>query len=187
MRQNRTRQIANMVLLLAVIAVGIGWERANRAGQPPPAWAQILLYPVVVLGYLLTQTELAQGCGWTALAARYRARSRPKGRSLLGQVTRIGKMNEGNITRLIVTDEGLFLHAIIFCRFGRPPLLIPWRDIGWVQEAKEIFFTVWDLDLGGITSIRIRRKAYERLKDFVPVPGTRPPRPLAGGPPPPIE
>jgi hypothetical protein len=174
-----------VVLVVAIIA--LVWERAHRAGQEPPTWVQILFYPVFVLGFFLTEAQRAQDSGWTELAARYRARSRPKGSSLSGQVTRIGKIYQGNTTRLIVTGEGLFLYPVIFFRFSRPPLLIPWRDIGWVQETKDLWFKVWEMDLGGITSIRIRRKAYERLKGFVPLPGTRPPRPLAGEPPPPIE
>jgi hypothetical protein len=88
---------------------------------------------------------------------------------------------------LIIAGEGLFLVPVIFFRFRRPALLIPWRDIGWVRACRELWFTVYELDLGGITSIRIRKKAYERMKRFVPAPGIGPTSTPPGTLPPPIE
>jgi len=180
-------KVARAFVVVSWVILAIAWERAYLARQEPPAWAQILFIPFFIAGLFLVDADLARESGWEALAARYRARSRPKGPSLAHQVTRIGKVSEGGITRLIIADEGLVLVPVIFFRFRRPALLIPWREIGWVRVFKELWFTVYELDLGGITSIRIRKKAYERIKNLVPAPGIGPPSPLPGTPPPPIE
>jgi hypothetical protein len=179
-------KIAAAVLAVAGIILGIGWERAFRTGAPPPAWALILFFPALVATFFLAQGALAQDNGWSALALKYRApRSRSHGRSFSRQVTRIGGIQEGGITCLVVADEGLFLCAVWLFRYRRPPLLIPWKEIAWVRESRDFPFRTWELDLGGITTIRIRRKAYEHLKSFVPAPSLA--RARAGQPPPPIE
>jgi hypothetical protein len=129
--------VVGAILFAAGIVLSIAWERAFRARTEPPPWVTILFFLVFVPGSLLSQAQVAHDNGWTALAARYRARIRPKGRSLGQQVTRFGKISEGGITRIIVAEEGLFLYAMPLFRFQRPPLLIPWREVSYRVKASD--------------------------------------------------
>ena len=141
-----------------------------------PNWmetAGVVLFPLYFVGlWLLVGTILAWKSGWSALAERYSASTRPSGTAIFGQVTKFGSVSEGNVTRIIVAQEGLFLEAILLFRFKRPALLIPWTMIGWVRQGKMLWWSFYELDLAGTTSIRITRKAYEALKEHIPVPQT---------------
>ena len=180
-------KVARAFVVVSAVLLVVAWERAYHTHREPPTWAVILFIPCFITGFLLSSTDVAYRNGWNALAERYRTKSRPKGPTLDHEVTRIGLIQEGGLTRLIVADEGLVLIAVPLFRIGRPALLIPWRDIGWVRERKELWSRVYELDLAGITTIRVRKKAYERMKNFVPAPGLGPPPPPPGTPPPPIE
>ena len=139
-----------------------------------PNWIEttaFVLFPLYFVGiWLLVGAVLAWMSGWSMLAERYTASTRPFGTPMTGQVTKIGSVSEGNVTRIIVAEEGLFLEAMLLFRFKRPALLIPWQMIGSVRQHKVLWWTFFDLELAGVTSIRIKRKGYEALKMHVPLP-----------------
>ena len=172
----------------------IAWNRAAMANQEPPRWAQVLFYPTFIGGLLLVQARLAWNSGWSALATRYRTHVRPNGRRFWRQVTRFGTVPEGGMTILTVSDSGLFLRPFPLFFFRRPPLLIPWREIGWVRERKTFpWGRDYELDLGGITTVQVRGKAFAAMQSLIPQlsagspPNAGRPQPPVGMPPPPIE
>jgi hypothetical protein len=55
-------------------------------------------------------------------------------------------------------------------RFKRPALLIPWGLISSVRQRKVLWWTLYELDLAGETSMQITEKAYEALKINLPIP-----------------
>jgi len=141
-----------------------------------PNWVEragAVLFLLYFLGmWFLIGAILAWKSGWSMLAERYRAITRPAGTAISGQVAKIGSVSETNVTRIVVAEQGLFLESMLLFRFKRPALMIPWAMIGSVRQRKVLWWAFYELDLAGMTSIRIGKKAYEELKTHVPVPQT---------------
>ena len=126
------------------------------------------LVPVIlVAGWLLVSTLFSFLSGWPALARRFRAASRPSGTRLTRHVARMGQAHENGITGLVVSDSGLYLWTAWPFRLLRPPLLIPWSAIHGARERPMLWWTSYEIDLAGVTWIRITPRAYEVIRPFL--------------------
>jgi hypothetical protein len=128
-------------------------------------------FPVFFIGmWLVVSIILSRVSGWASLAERYAASERPTGRPFRGQVSSIGPINENGVTSLIVTPQGLYLYTNPLFGFGRKPLSIPWRAVTYVSERKVLWWRAYKLDLGGITTIRVRERAFREIASYIAVP-----------------
>jgi hypothetical protein len=117
---------------------------------------------------------LARLSGWSALSAKFPCEVTPAGGRAIGQVVAIGAINERNVTWVIVSSSGLYLSAIWPFRFRRPPVLVPWRHVRYVSEQTFLWSRCYVVDLGNITTVRLKARAYELVAPFVkgPVPSS---------------
>jgi hypothetical protein len=128
-----------------------------------PDWLPYLL-PLAFVGlWLFVGWILSHVCGWAALAERFAANERPRGSRLHGQVVSMGPVSESGVTGMIVSSQGLYLCAIFLFRFGRRPLLLPWHAVAFVAEKKLLWWRSYDLDLGGLTTMRVKEKAFREI------------------------
>ncbi len=111
---------------------------------------------------------LAVLSGWPSLAKRFRTGLRPPGTPMRGQVSRIGLVTERNVTRLVVSDRGLYLWTLWPFRLLRPPLLIPWAAIRSVRERSVLWTATYVVDVGAPVEIALRKKAYDAIQPFLP-------------------
>lgn len=128
-----------------------------------PLWFPFLL----VGGWLLVGALLSGLSHWPELACRFPGVERPAGTTLRGQVVGIGLVNENNVTTLVVAPTGLYLSANVLFRFRRPPILLPWGEVRFVSERKVLWWRNYVLDLGGVTEIRIKARAFAALEPFL--------------------
>ncbi len=105
--------------------------------------------------------------GWPSLASQFPARETPAGVTLRGQVVGMGMVRENNVTSLVVSPEGLHLSALFLFRLGRPPALVPWSQVSYVSERKLLWWRDHLLDLGGLTTVRVRDRASELIKPYL--------------------
>jgi hypothetical protein len=120
--------------------------------------------PLLFAGiWLLVGMILSHVSGWASLAERYAATGRPAGHRLWGQVVSVGPVRENGITGVAVGSEGLYLFASPLFRFGRRRLLIPWRAVKYLSERKVLWWRSYKLDLDGITTVRVREKAFTEI------------------------
>ena len=115
---------------------------------------------------------LAVLSGWPSLAKRFRTGLRPPGTPMRGQVSRIGLVTERNVTRLVVSDRGLYLWTLWPFRLLRPPLLIPWAAVRSVRERSLLWTATYVVDIGAPVEIALRKKAYDAIQPFLS-PGAR--------------
>jgi hypothetical protein len=120
--------------------------------------------PAFFLGmWLLVGMILSHVSGWASLGERYAATGRPPWNRLWGQVVSVGLVNENGVTGLAAGPDGLFLFAKPLFRFGRRPLLIPWRAVTYISVRKILWWKSYKFDLGGVTTIRVREKAFGEI------------------------
>jgi hypothetical protein len=118
--------------------------------------------------WLLMSWLLAALSGWTLLARRYRhIGPRPTGPRLSGQIIGLGPVNETRVTRLVLADEGLYLERNPLFRFGQPAVLVPWTAVEYVSEGKFLWRRWRSLELGGMTTLRVKDEAYEALAPYL--------------------
>jgi hypothetical protein len=127
-----------------------------------------------VLLWLFVTGLLTLVSGWRRVAARFPAGDvPPEGESWWDQVSGFGLVRENLVTRVIVSPAGLHLSAMLPFRFGRPPILVPWDQVIWRSERRFLWAHDHKLDLGGLSSIRIKDKAYRAAAPYMT--GERPP------------
>ena len=128
-----------------------------------PLWFPFLF----VGGWLLVGALLGELSRWPELAYRFPGGQRPIGTTLSGQVVGMGFVSENNVTTLVVAPTGLYLSANVLFRFRRPPILVPWGEVRYVSERKILWWRNYVLDLGGVTQIRIKAKAFAALEPLL--------------------
>ena len=127
-----------------------------------------LWFPFAFVGmWLLVGAILSELSGWRRLADRFATGSRPEGKRLRRQVTGIGLTGENGVTGLILTPEGLYLYAHPLFRFRRPPVLVPWPEVRYVRERGMLWWRARVLDLGGITTVAVKKEAYEAIVPYI--------------------
>jgi hypothetical protein len=109
---------------------------------------------------------LAYVARWPALAARFPAPGPPQGTALPGQVTGIGLVRD-NVTTLHVSPQGLYMTPMILFRPGRKPVLVPWAQVKYVSPGISLWGRVYVLDLGGVTTLRVRENGYAAIHPWL--------------------
>ena len=133
---------------------------------PPPA--VIALFPVAFLGmWLGVGALLSELSGWSRLARTFPGGARPSGPRISGQVVGMGPVSENGVTSLIPAAEGLYLYSNPFFRFRRPPILVPWAEIHESGERGMLWWRSISLELGQITTLRVRPKAIPALAPYL--------------------
>ena len=99
---------------------------------------------------------LASLSGWPRLAGEFPGGEAPPGTRLRRMVIKFGVVGEQGVTVLIPTEKGLYLFAVFPFRFRRPPVLVPWKRIRHVTSHRFLWARALTLDLGDITTIRVR-------------------------------
>ena len=117
--------------------------------------------------WLLVCGILTELSGWPALARRFPGGPRPPAPRLRRQVLSFGVVSENGVTNLIVVPQGLYLFSNPFFRFRRAPILVPWAHVQGAGERGRLWWRVRVLELGGVTNIGVKRRAYEAIKPFI--------------------
>jgi hypothetical protein len=129
-----------------------------------PAFALLAALPLMVGFWFLVIGILASVSGWSALAEAFPAGPRPPGTVLRGQVLGLGRVRENNVTNLIETPEGLYLFPMALFSFRRPPALVPWRRIRYLEPHQVLWVRWHDVDLGGVATIRVKDAVLPALQ-----------------------
>jgi hypothetical protein len=149
----------------------------NESGDGAFPWFLLALLPLIPVGlvamWLLIGTVLAELSGWPGLARRYRAATAPEGAHLSGQVVSFGWCSERNVTRLVVSAEGLYLRPMILFRFRRPPLLVPWHDLAHESERRILGSRQYALKIGGTTTLWVKERAFQEIGPYLQNPPAR--------------
>jgi hypothetical protein len=137
------------------------------SNQAPPT-ILLVAFPIVFVGmWLFIAVLLSEVRGWSRLAREFPGGPRPAGRRLYRQVMGMGLVGENGVTTLIPTSEGLYLYSNFLFRFRRPPVFVPWRDIRNDGERGMRWWRNVVLELGGVTTLRIRAKAFPILEPYL--------------------
>ena len=133
----------------------------------PGVFAAIVVAGAVVgfvgLWFIVT-TLLATISGWTDLAATFPAASRPSGQTLRRLVLKVGAIGEKGATTLVPTPDGLYLESHPLFRFRRPAVFLPWNRIRFVELHRMLWQRSATLDLGGVTTMRVRDAVFPILR-----------------------
>lgn len=124
--------------------------------------------PFFAIGLWLTvSATLSQLSRWPELARRFPANGIPDTARLGGQVASVGGIGERNVTSLIIDAQGLYLFSNPLFRFRRPPILVPWPDVKYVSQKRTLGTSTYLVELGGVTTLRVREKAFNAMAPFV--------------------
>jgi hypothetical protein len=124
----------------------------------------MVLGPLIWTGVCVLLAYVAR---WPALAARFPAPGPPQGTPLHGQLTGMGLIRD-NVSTLHVSPQGLYMTAMILFRPGRRPVLVPWDQVKYVSPGISLWGRVYVLDLGGVTTIRVKEKGYQAIYPHLP-------------------
>ena len=119
--------------------------------------------------WLVVCAILSELSGWPRLARAFPGGARPPGKRIRGQVVGIGLVGENNVTGLIPTAEGLYIYSHPLFRFRRPPILVPWTEVHYDGERGALWWRSVGIDLGRITMLRLRPKAFPVLAPYLAV------------------
>ena len=120
--------------------------------------------PLFAIFWVLVTGLLASISGWPSLADTFPAGERPDVNALRRSVLKIGRIGENNVTTLRPTAQGLYMSVNPLFRFRRPPVLVPWNRIEPVSSHRMLWQRSTTLDLGGITTIRVRNRVLPVLR-----------------------
>ncbi len=87
-------------------------------------------------------------------------------KALRQSVLKVGPIGEKGVTMLRPTPQGLYMAAHALFRFRRPPVLVPWNRIRFVKWHRVLWQRSATLDLGGITSMRVRERVIPTLREY---------------------
>lgn len=122
---------------------------------------------VFVVMWLLVLLFFSKITGWSRLAEKYRATTKPESKLMQAVQVQWGSiMMAGNIYSIGCTREGMYLGVLFPFRVGHPPLLIPWRDIK-TSKVTGLFKPLVRLDFGNSISrpFEIYEKTARRIKE----------------------
>ena len=136
---------------------------------------------------------LARRSGWTKLAAAYGGKTRADSTPRRWQTVRLMPADQlyPYCMTIRLTIDGLYLVPSRLCRFGHPPLLVPWDDIEIFAVETYPADRLYDLKLAAEPTVKLRvgvkaaqyiRRAADNAQYFVdtPAPQVKPqPKPVA--------
>jgi hypothetical protein len=103
--------------------------------------SEVLIYLTPVAAWIgLACVLRSKMSGWSALAKKYTASTKPPGKQFKSQSARIGRLNYGSCLSLVVAEVGLYVSTSLWFRIGHPPLMIPWSEFSGVEEKKRLLF-----------------------------------------------
>jgi hypothetical protein len=114
--------------------------------------------------WLFVGALLSELSGWPELARAHPDQATERGHRLRGQVTAMGWVSENNVTTIEATPVGLRLTTMFLFRFRRPTLLVPWEQIRGVSGRRLLWARWYVLDLGGITTVSVKRRAWDVIR-----------------------
>ena len=138
-------------------------EPANGSALTALAAIGIAL-PLFVLFWILVTGVITSISGWPSLADEFPGGDRPEGQALRRSVLKIGPIGENGVTSLLPTPQGLYMSSNPLFRFRRAPVLIPWNRIEYVRSHRVLWQRSVTLDLGGITTMRVRDRVVPVLR-----------------------
>lgn len=114
--------------------------------------------------WVLVTGVIASISGWPDLADTFPGGERPQGQPLRRSVLKIGPVGENGVTTLRPSPQGLYMSSHPLFRFRRSPVLVPWSRIEYVKSHRLLWQRSVTLDLGGITTIRVRARVIPVLR-----------------------
>jgi hypothetical protein len=122
-----------------------------------------VLIPLMVGIWLAVTGLLASLSGWPDLADTFPAGERPQGTALSRSVYKVGSVSENGVTTLTPASQGLYMVPMSLFRFRRPPVLVPWNRIRYVESHHVLWKRSLTLDLGGVTTLRVHPRVIPHL------------------------
>jgi len=121
----------------------------SSTSLPMPAWGIVLLAVIAApLFWLLLTGLIARVGGWAALAKAHPARVQPRGKTFRGLSLQIlPATSYGGCITAVFSPDGLYLVPFFLFRFGHPPLLVPWKQVGAPVEQRILGFRMAYLPL----------------------------------------
>src|SRR3954471_6311635 len=133
-----------------------------------PPLALLVLFPFAFVAMWLGMGALLSALsGWSRLARAFPGGPKPSGPRIHDQVMGMGFVGEKSVTRMIPTAGGLYLHSSLLFGFRRPPILVPWAEIRECGESGFLWWRNVRLELGYITTLRVRPKALPILEQYL--------------------
>lgn len=156
------------IFLFLVAVIGLYWLNSIYDLHSPALAFEhplVFIFYALVLGISITGV-LGFFSGWPILASKFMAKTRPTGKEIKGGVSRIGLVPEGNVTRLIPTNDGLYLRTVWPFQLFRPLLIIPWHEIRDIKERKIFFLRSYLLQTSAHVEVVVSKKAFEAIDPF---------------------
>lgn len=111
--------------------------------------------------------------GWSALVRRFATAKRLEGRKgpildrhvlgLSAGPSMLGSSREA--TRLLVSDEGLYIESTGVRGMGSARVLVPWSEVVWLPERKSLWRESVTLRLGHAEAyLAVTPEAFERIR-----------------------
>ena len=145
----------NLLLLLLVLAAGVVAARK--------------------LSPLIRQHMKGEG-GWGRLAERFTTVSRAKDSVRRRQTVQVGRVVYRNCVGVGIGDAGLYLEmGSTLPLLGKPPLLIPWSQVGGVEEVRLHWRKAVMLSIGKpvLATVTIDADLAQSLRPWLPASGAR--------------
>ena len=103
-----------------------------------PAWAVPLFLGLFPVGWCLILALLARVGGWSDLASRHRADSRPTaGETVYFLGGSSSSVSYRNTLILTAAPEGVYLRNMFLFRPFHPPLRLPWAGVQALERRKQ--------------------------------------------------
>jgi hypothetical protein len=139
------------------------------AESSPPGFT--VWFPFLFMGmWAAANFMFAERSGWRLLGRKYKVAVEPDGQRFRRQVYGVGGLAENGVTRMVVSPRGLYLAPLLLFRIGRDPVLIPWSAIVGVVRGRTWGRTWYNLNIDGITLIRVGQDAFHAMRAYVPAP-----------------
>lgn len=120
--------------------------------------------PLFAAWWLAITSLLLWVTGWRRLAAAFPGGPRPGGEVLRGQVYGFGRVNENNVTNVITARDGLYLFPMFLFRFRRPPVLVPWDRVRYLESGRQLWVRWHRVELGGTARVRVSTRLLRELR-----------------------
>lgn len=130
----------------------------------------LLVLAALPLWWCLLFHAIARFGGWAKLAARFRAQTKPQGKSFTWQSCTLGFANYSACLAIILSPSGMYLEMFLLLRCGHPALFIPWSQVTRISEKQDFWQSYCEVSIGTphVGIIRLPLRVMKSAKTMSP-------------------